>query len=245
MREAEIVAVTDGPTVAALEPADTVSSLVVPGATIGEIVGAMDDYQRLCQALLDKSDWQIISGKKFPKRSAWRKLAVAYGVSFTIIDRNIRFNDEGDLVGADFVVRATAPNGRFADGWGAASSTEKGPGRAAGKAFHDIPATAETRAKNRAAADLFGMGEVSAEEVDRSAMFAPKPVLNTLRNRLDSLSDGDKDQLREWWKDSGIPQFPNLTVEQVDAVDGKIDAYFATGTAWDEEAVVVVESEDD
>ena len=243
MREPELLAVADGPTVAALEPADTVSSLVVPGATIDEIVGAMDDYQRLCQALLDKNDWQTIQGKRFPKRSAWRKLAVAYGVSFQIIDRNIRYGDEGELVGADFVVRATAPNGRFADGWGAASSTEKGAGRAAGKAYHDIPATAETRAKNRAAADLFGMGEVSAEEVDRSAMFAPKPVLDNLRNRLDNLSDGDKDQLRDWWKESNIPQFPNLTVEQVDAVDGQIDAFFATGTAWDEEAVLVVEPE--
>jgi hypothetical protein len=231
------------PTVASLEPDDTVSSLVLPGASIADIVGAMDSYQTLCRALLDKDDWQTIGGKKFPKRSAWRKLAVAYGVSFTIIDRNLRFGDDGELVGADFVVRATAPNGRFADGWGAASASEKGPGRATGKAFHDIPATAETRAKNRAAADLFGMGAVSAEEIDRSAMYAPKPVLNKLRERLDNLSDIDKDALRDWWKDSGIPAFPNLNNEQVDLVDAEIDKVVATGTAWDD--VVDAEIVDD
>lgn len=34
------------------------------------------------------------------------------------------------------------------------------------KLEHDLPSTAQTRARNRACADLFGMGEVSAEEVD-------------------------------------------------------------------------------
>jgi hypothetical protein len=216
---------TEELTVAAIEPADTTSSLVVPGASIGDIVDAMGDYQMLCQALLDDSDWQTIRGKRFPKRSAWRKLAVAYGVSFQIVDRQLSRDDEGNLVGADFIVRATAPNGRYADGWGAASVTEKSFGSGAiGKAYHDIPATAETRAKNRAAADLFGMGEVSAEEVDRSAMQAPEASLTQLRERLDELSDDRKDDLRLWWKGIGIPAFPNLTREQVEAVESKLDA---------------------
>jgi hypothetical protein len=38
---------------------------------------------------------------------------------------------------------------------------------------HDIPATAFTRASNRAKADLFGMGEVSAEEVQEGGTAWP------------------------------------------------------------------------
>ena len=212
----------------------TASALVRPGASIPEIVALMDDYQSLCQALLDDSDWQTIQGKRFPKRSAWRKLAVAYGVSFEIKDRELTRNDEGELIAADFVVRATAPNGRYADGWGAASVAEKGPkGRGVGKLYHDIPATAETRAKNRAAADLFGMGEVSAEEVDRRAMYAPDDELHALRARLDKLDGFVSDDLRDWWKEQRLPAYPNLTHEQVASICDKIDGLSITGEAWD------------
>jgi len=214
----------------------TASALVRPGASIPEIVALMDDYQSLCQALLHDSDWQTIQGKRFPKRSAWRKLAVAYGVSFQIIDREITRNEEGELIAADFVVRATAPNGRYADGWGAASVAEKGPkGRGVGKLYHDIPATAETRAKNRAAADLFGMGEVSAEEVDRRAMYAPDEELKALRSRLDGLDQFLADDLRDWWKEERLPAYPNLTHEQAASICDKIDALSTTGEAWGEE----------
>ena len=53
------------------------------------------------------------------------------------------------------------PTGRYADGWGNCSRQE------GNKAHpnHDIPATAMTRATNRAIADLIGAGEVTAEEI--------------------------------------------------------------------------------
>lgn len=54
-----------------------------------------------------------------------------------------------------FVQRAIMPDGRFSDGWGGCTPVEK---RFA-KPNHDVPATAETRAKNRACSDLFGIGE--------------------------------------------------------------------------------------
>ena len=62
---------------------------------------------------------------------------------------------------AEYVVEAKAPNGRSAVGVGIASIHE----RQFSNPEHDIPATAHTRAKNRAFADLFGLGEVSAEEI--------------------------------------------------------------------------------
>lgn len=182
------------------EPVDTVTSivpaahgdgLVRPAASLEHIAETFLAYQQLRARLLVESDWQAISGKKFPKRSAWRKLAVAFGVSFQLVERHLERDERGRIVRAEFVVRAHAPNARFVDAWASCDVTErccpigcsrKGyhkhcgtekPGVACNldraghfsHAEHDVPATAHTRAINRAAADLFGMGEVSAEEV--------------------------------------------------------------------------------
>ena len=194
--------------------------LVTPVGSFADTAKAMEQYQLLCQRLLDANDWQDIRGKKFPKRSAWRKLSVAYGVSYTIIDRKMRYDDNDNLLSAEFVIRATAPNGRHADGWGSCATSERNAGH---KANHDIPATAETRAKNRAAADLFGMGQVSAEEVNINAMYANEQALSTLDKRLHSLTDAMSDDLKAWWVEKGYPKYPYLTDDQVDDINSKID----------------------
>lgn len=176
----------DETTVAALAVRTIPDALVRPAAGLEDIAQAFDDYQSLTKSLLDDSDYQAIADRKFPKRSAWRKLAVAFGVSFNIVERTHDRGPDGRIQRSEFIVRALAPNGRYADGWGACSAFERCCPRdcrrrhqhcpsAQGEpcegtlhfthAEHDIPATAETRAKNRAAADLFGMGAVSAEEV--------------------------------------------------------------------------------
>ena len=59
------------------------------------------------------------------------------------------------------------PNGCFADGWGNCSRGERGFAHP----NHDIPATAHTRATNRAIADLIGAGEVTAEEMQADMEF--------------------------------------------------------------------------
>lgn len=173
--------------VASLVPIDpNEAALIRPAAPVGTIVEIFEQYQELIKKLLDKSDYQQIGNRTFPKKSAWRKLSAALGVSFEITDRQIHLDDDGMILRADFVVRAIAPRGRFAEGWGACSRYERCCNSGCNKrhehcpaaldslcpgiphfshAEHDIPATAETRAKNRAASDLFGMGEVSAEEV--------------------------------------------------------------------------------
>jgi hypothetical protein len=195
-------------------------ALVRPQGTTGDIVQSMSEYQELCVKLLDDNDWQTIQGKRFPKRSAWRKLAVAYGVSFEIKDRTLFWEDDGNLKSAEFIVRATAPNGRFADGWGACAVSERNAGR---KANHDIPATAETRAKNRAAADLFGMGEVSAEEVDRNSMYISADEQAKLVDRLNSLEHDQKIDLRHLWKEQKLPRREYLSAEQLEHVYHLID----------------------
>lgn len=171
MIEAEIV---EEQTVAALAPIERTDALVRPAADVADIAQAFTDYQELKQKLLTDDDYQRWrergQERSFVKRSGWRKLAVAFGVSFEQRSQTIVRRDPDDAtsepVYAEFVVRAIAPNGRYVDGWGACSLDEPRFEKdgARKKLHHDLPSTAETRAKNRAAADLFGMGEVSAEE---------------------------------------------------------------------------------
>jgi hypothetical protein len=163
------------------------SALMRPVAPEADIVGAFHAYQNLREALLEPSDMQEAErGKFFVKKSGWRKLAVAMGVSDEIVSRTYDRDDKGRIIRAEVVVRAIAPNGRYADGLGICDHRERCCPRAYGegctkshrhcedtctgvshfsKSQHDIPSTAHTRAKNRAFGDLFGFGEVSAEEV--------------------------------------------------------------------------------
>lgn len=173
------------PTVASLAPARMEGSLVRPAADLHQIERSFRDYMELCERLLVPDDFQQIGQKQFRKKSAWRKLAVAFGVSCEI--RSREYEREGrHIIRAEVVERATAPNGRFMDGLGACDAFERcceNPCKKKSwrghtcctadcngfvhfsKPNHDIPATAATRARNRACADLFGMGEVSAEEI--------------------------------------------------------------------------------
>lgn len=165
-----------------------IGAVMRPVGSVDALRQAFLEYQELTKSLLTDDDYQTIGNKRFPKKSAWRKLSTAFGVSFKIADKQIEYDEEGRAQRAEFTVTATAPNGRAMDGWGSADLHEKCCDRGCSKGGkhthckaakgehcdgtihfshpnHDIPATAETRAKNRAASDLFGMGEVSAEEV--------------------------------------------------------------------------------
>lgn len=135
-------------------------------------------YQRITLEMLDESDYQTIKGKKYKKKSAWRKYARAFNISTEIMSKKISRNEEDHVTEAEFVVRATLPNGRYADGWGNCSSLERGFNHPQ----HDIPATAQTRATNRAISDLIGAGEVTAEEMASQPKSAPK---STMKNRND------------------------------------------------------------
>jgi len=212
----------------ALVPVERPSSLVVLAAPLDEIVAAQKSYQAVCVALLDDNDIQKIGKKEFKKRSAWNKLSVAFGVSVEEV-RTVHERDErGRIVRTECVVRATAPNGRHSDGLGACdlyerccdpdtcTKREKWPdtGKPTGHVHctefpckqahfsnpqHDIPATAFTRASNRAKADLFGLGEVSAEEItrhDETPINAPASVRNVpVKDDMSEAQDGLKDIL--------------------------------------------------
>lgn len=169
-----------------LEPAQRQDLMLRPVGSAKDLLGMFQEYQRLTEALLVEEDYQTIGNKKHPKKSAWRKLSTAFGVDCELVDNRIFRNDLGQVQSAEFVYRAIAPNGRRMDGWGSCNIKEKCCVQPCKKASwnnhtcctpdctgavhfshpnHDIPATAETRAKNRAISDLIGKGEVSAEEI--------------------------------------------------------------------------------
>ena len=126
----------------------------------------MKQYQDVCRAMLEPSDYQKIGDKQFKKRSAYRKLARAFNISDEIIMEKREELEKGGFIWR-IHVRASAPNGRAAIGVGACSTRE----RNFAHVDHDVYATAHTRAKNRAISDLLGAGEVSAEEME-----APKTI---------------------------------------------------------------------
>jgi hypothetical protein len=129
----------------------------------------MHRFRELCEAILTKDDVVGIPGEDgFVKRSGWSKLATFYSISTVILEHTVDYDDDGVPVHSRARVRATSPAGRVEDGDGACAITEprfKSPtGRQ--KVFHDLPATAVTRARNRAISNLVGFGAVSAEEAD-------------------------------------------------------------------------------
>jgi len=103
-------------------------------------------------------------------------------------------DDRHRVISGEFSVEAVAPNGRTAIGWGSCSIEERAhqddkidgkgkvicPGPCDGRKHfsnpdHDVPATAHTRAKNRAISDLIGAGEVSAEEIEADHLEQGEP----------------------------------------------------------------------
>ncbi len=131
---------------------------------------AMAQYQELTRKVLVGEDWQGSAGKpnSFVKRRGYAKLATFYGISTELRTLDIDRDGDGMILRARVIARATHPNGRFAEGDGACSTLEKrfqSPGGRQ-KIEHDLPATAATRAVNRAISNLIGFGEVSAEETE-------------------------------------------------------------------------------
>jgi hypothetical protein len=151
-----------------------------------QVVDGMEKYQQLLPRLLVESDYQEAErGKRFVKKSGWRKIARAFNLSVTVVSMRVERDATGAAVRAECVARAAAPNGQVSDGDGYCSIDERRfeefrehrEGRKAKsmKIENDLRTTATTRAKNRAISDLVGMGEVSAEEVDGGGGAAAGP----------------------------------------------------------------------
>ena len=141
---------------------EVVHNQVLSPVNLELVVESFQAYQIACEKLLIDSDYQTIQGKKFKKKSAWRKLGTAYCISTEIQSERRDELSTGGFV-YHFTVRAIANNGRYAEGVGSCSSDEKG----LAKTEHNTRSIAETRATNRAISNLIGAGEVSAEEMPK------------------------------------------------------------------------------
>lgn len=143
------------------------------------VIQSFEAYQQLLPRLLNGGDWQDAGrGKRFVKKSGWRKIAKAFGLSTEIVSQRVERDDDGQPVRASVIVRALhGPTGQHSDGDGHCSVDEERFSGARGnksKLENDLTATATTRAKNRAISDLVGMGDVSAEEMAGGALYGPE-----------------------------------------------------------------------
>lgn len=167
----------------------------------------MDNYQEVCKALLDNSDFQKVrmNGKEtaFKKKSAWRKIATAFNISDEVIEKEIIRDDNYQIISATFNVKATAPNGRSGVGVASCSIFDKVNKKDKeqpsnfelrnrfNNAENDVIGTAHTRAKSRAIADLVGMGEVSAEELGEMGVIE-KPKKMSVKPKAQASNVGHK-----------------------------------------------------
>lgn len=171
---------------------ETSPALVRPVAELSEVRAVFEAFEACKTGLLKPTDMQKVYDGRFIKKSGWRKIAVFFGLSlekraegwldgaesptWTVTYRAIasggQFQDAtgycswAESMGAGRVnsALATAEKKTVADTWTQEKADQYVSGQKA-KLEHDIRATAETRAKNRAISDLVGGGEVSAEEM--------------------------------------------------------------------------------
>src|SRR5262245_39670503 len=167
-------------------------SILRPVASSEEVLAAWQQFQELKRNLLTLDDYQDVQGRPRIKKSGWRKIAAAFGISDQILREERRDFERPAVATRYFVweitVRAVAPNGRYADAVGSCASNE----RRFAHLDHDVRAVAHTRAKNRAVADLVGGGEVSAEEIDVTVVeqAALPPAANGRATDAPQLADG-------------------------------------------------------
>lgn len=144
----------------------------------GELVDSFHAYQELLPRLLEASDYQQASGRRFVKKSGWRKIATAFDLDVILVADEVERDENGRAIRAKVIARAIAPSGRTMDGDGYCSISESrfSSSRAdLSKLENDLRTTATTRAKNRAIADLVGMGDVSAEEIGSDTIQTSSP----------------------------------------------------------------------
>lgn len=143
--------------------------LVVQVATTDMILRAWQEFHDLKLKLLDTNDFAEIRGERFARKSAYRKLALAFGISTEVVrEDRIDFKDSTAYL---FTVKAISPNGRFMVASGSCHTDERRFTKPS-----DCRATAETRAVNRAIANLLGWSQVSAEEVIGGEKEDPAPT---------------------------------------------------------------------
>jgi len=104
-------------------------SIIRPVASPEEVLAAWQQFQELKRSLLTLDDYQEIQGRARIKKSGWRKIAAAFGISDQLLREERREYGTPGQPGYYFVweisSRAIAPNGRYADAVGSCASNER------------------------------------------------------------------------------------------------------------------------
>jgi len=77
-----------------------------------------NQMQRTALQVLTADDYQSVQGKKFIKKNGWRRLAFYFNISTEVRSQNETCDQNGNVMRANFVVRASMSNGRFSDAYG-------------------------------------------------------------------------------------------------------------------------------
>lgn len=154
--------------------------MITPAGSIEQAPEQFQLYQELKQKLGTSNDFQQIGDKKHPKKSFVRKIQRFFNISCELLQDEPLRDEHGAIIA--WLAKARAihlTTGAFQDADGSCSFSEKvarNPKQQAQmRTIHNIRAHAVTRAKNRAILDLVGFGEVSAEEINQSPSYHPKP----------------------------------------------------------------------
>lgn len=163
---------------------------ISPVENLDDVVETYEAFEEIKERLLTTDDLTKISGGVHVNKSGWRKIATAFNLS--VGREEVMEREKDGVLHVEVVAQARAPNGSVARATGVCSSNESNF-MEAGKPddgspedhedylkiegkwrrlkdtrevnMHNLIATAETRAKNRAISDLVGGGEVSSEEL--------------------------------------------------------------------------------
>lgn len=102
---------------------DADNSLLQPVADAEEVVAVYDKFEEIKSELLDHgTDTTEIGDSIHVNKSGWRKMATAFNVSTSEVDKEKEV--DGRITRYRVKARATAPNGKTADGVAMCSSNE-------------------------------------------------------------------------------------------------------------------------
>lgn len=146
---------------------------------VNRVKDAMEMFSRFKREVLtDPGDtWEDKknNNKRHVRKPGWEKYSMALNISTDFSEERsevIKFKGQ-EILAFHFRGRAVAPNGRYAERAGSASSDEGRPWCAT---VHGIRAMAQTRAVLRAISALVGGGELTAEELDTRSYQEQAPV---------------------------------------------------------------------
>ena len=163
------------------QPVAMPMEIVAPQVDLKRALEVFNKFTEFKQKLLSKDDYLYIGkdGKptdkkhaaaEYIKKSGWRKFSTVFNLDCQILSKSREAHEdpEGLYYVWTYAVRVTAPNGRFQDAEGVATSRDpfftKG-----GKQVPEeknIMLKSQTVAFNRAISDLIGGGAKTAEEVE-------------------------------------------------------------------------------